>query len=115
MGMVVCFALIASRGLADEPPPAAGPFETQGEYMYVGGFQSSSLQDIYLIYPTGQPETLRLPFVVFSHGAFKHSANDTANDYNAVLRNVASHGIVVAAYTGCLVVCGDTKYANDQL
>jgi predicted dienelactone hydrolase len=91
-----------------------GMYQTSSAYFYVGGFKGTGVQDAYIVYPIGNI-TGPFPLVAFAHGAFKHTPNDTASDYKAILTHMASHGMVVAAFNTCLFECDDPIYASDQL
>jgi dienelactone hydrolase len=111
---LLCLFALADVSSSPVEPSAMGRYgHTDDAYFYVGGFQGTGVQDAYLVYPSNA--TGPFPLVAFAHGAFKHSPNDTANDYKALMVHIASHGIVVAAYNTCLFECKDPIYASDQL
>ena len=115
--MAFACALLAVAAVLPEPS-AMGEHSTDNITFYLGGFKGPGVQDAYLVFPSDLVQSSQegsLPLVAFSHGAFKKTSNDTGHDYNAILRHVASHGIVVAAYNTCLFECNYRIYSEDQL
>jgi len=101
-------------------PPAGGNLTVETEYFYLGGFKGPfggfnmrTKQDAYLVYPTGAEGPF--PLVAFAHGCCKTTVNDTKNDYDAIMRNLASQGVVVASFSSCIFQCGNEAFSGDQL
>jgi len=114
----VSSSLLATFLCAFAEPSAQGPYSTAGEYFYAGGFKAKgplvvNSQDIYLVYPTDAAGPF--PIVSFAHGCCKFSVNDTKTDYDAIFRNLASNGVVVASFSSCLFACPNEAFSTDQL
>lgn len=91
-----------------------GDYETAADLFHLGGFKATGgTQDVYLIYPVGASGPF--PFVAFAHGCCKKSPEDTRNDYDALYRDLAIHGVVVGAFFSCQNWCGNGVFSTDQL
>lgn len=99
------------------PPSAMGTHTTTDARFYVGGFTggdgSNATQNAYLVYPaTGDGP---FPLVAWAHGCCQKQALLIASNYRSILVHMASHGVVVASFTSCLIQCGHHKFSADQL